>query len=139
LPLSQPATPNVLTEVALKQRLETGSKLIITCNVSPTRKASSWFGVWTMLSDRLRFHQSFFPRDWGRYREPYAGHLDLSKHSIKIGVPARWAGSALPSLPKLRYVLPLLKGMLWIGIHATEPTSTAPDHPPALRAFGAAL
>jgi len=44
--------------------------------------------------------------------DAYAGHLDLSKHSIKIGVPARWAGSALPSLPKLRYVLPLLKGML---------------------------
>ncbi|RLJ36235.1 hypothetical protein BCF46_3817 [Litoreibacter meonggei] len=41
-------TPNVLTEVALKQRLETGSTLMIKCCQSPTRKASVWYGLWTM-------------------------------------------------------------------------------------------
>ena len=40
--------PNVITEVALRHCLETGSKLLIRCTQTPTRKASTWHGLWTM-------------------------------------------------------------------------------------------
>ena len=40
--------PNVITELALRHRLETGSKLLIRCTQTPTRKASTWHGAWTM-------------------------------------------------------------------------------------------
>lgn len=45
---NQTPTPNVLTEVSLKQRLKAGSTLTIKCRQSPTRKASVWYGLWTM-------------------------------------------------------------------------------------------
>ncbi|MFV1630780.1 hypothetical protein [Phaeobacter sp. JH20_18] len=41
-------TPNVITEVALKQRLQSGSVLAIRCSRLPTRTASTWHGIWTM-------------------------------------------------------------------------------------------
>ncbi|WP_162797854.1 MULTISPECIES: hypothetical protein [unclassified Sulfitobacter] len=66
----------------MKQRLETGSKLIITCNVSPTRKASSWFGVWTMHAE----HSDGTTQMLVTARSRMAGEISIREFKTVTGI-----------------------------------------------------